>query len=63
MTQILFEAENGKVWKRKSTGAVYDRLLVLPQSVSINEFEQVDKPVEEAEENDIDDDIFENENV
>ena len=46
-----FKAEEGKIWKSKITGDVLSSELYLGKEDSINNYEQVDEPVEEILEN------------
>jgi len=43
--EYLYKAETGKVFKRISTNQIYNDLIVLPKSINITEFEEVDKPI------------------
>lgn len=47
----IYEASEGKVFKNINTGAIGDSLILLAMSDSILNYEEVDKPIEEIEEN------------
>ena len=47
----IYEADEGKVFKNINTGAIGDSLILLAMSDSILNYEEVDKPIEEIEEN------------
>ena len=44
----IFKAEEGKVWKSKKEGWVGSDTLILGNNDDMSNYEQVDKPVEEA---------------
>ena len=50
LRETIWEAEDGKVFKNKNTGIVYSELILLAVSDSIDNYEEVDKPVEPEEE-------------
>lgn len=53
----IYEADDGKVFKNINTGAIGDSLILLAMSDSILNYEEVDRPIEEIEENP-DEDVF-----
>lgn len=44
------KAENGKVWKSKKDGEVLNEILILGVFDDVNNYEQIPKPVEVADE-------------
>jgi hypothetical protein len=46
LRDTIWKASDGKVFKNKTTGIVYNELILLAVSDSIDNYEEVDKPVE-----------------